>query len=87
MLNRLFLCLLLAAPVPAQADELTPQKKDDIRKLIVTTGGTRIGVQFAGVITQNLAKSIKTARPDVPERVFAAVNNEQIGRASCRERV
>jgi uncharacterized protein len=68
----------MLCPVLSHADELTAQKKEDIRKLIATTGGTKIAVQFAGALTQNLAKTLKAARPDVPERVFTVINSELI---------
>jgi len=79
MLTRAICCLLLAlCPILTHADDLTPEKKDDIRKLMVTTGGTRIAVQFAGAVTQGMAKTLKAARPDIPERVFTVLNQELI---------
>jgi len=63
----------------ARADELTPEKRDDIKQLIVSTGGTRLGIQFATVVTQGMAKTLKAMRPDIPERVFVVMNQEMIG--------
>src|ERR1044071_6573006 len=72
------LLLVMLWPVHSHADELTAEKKDDIKKLMVTTGGTKVAVQFAGAISQNLAKALKAARPDVPDRVFTVINSELI---------
>jgi hypothetical protein len=65
-------------PILSHADELTAQKRDDIKTLIVTTGGTNIAVQFGSALSQNLAKTLKAARPDIPERVFTVINKELI---------
>lgn len=70
--------MLVAWPTISLADELTDQKKADIRKLIVSTGGTRIGIQFADAITKNMARTLKAARPDIPDRIFTIVNKELI---------
>lgn len=72
------LLLLMLCPLHSHADELTAQKRDDIKKLMVTTGGTKVAIQFAGAISQNLAKALKAARPDIPERVFTVINGELI---------
>lgn len=72
------LLLLLICPFVAGADELTAQKREDIRQLMVSTGGSKIAMQFAASVTQNLSKALKAARPDVPERVFSIVNSELI---------
>lgn len=74
--RRICCLLLLLCPLVSGADELSPQKREDIRKLMVNTGGSKIAVQFAASITRNLAKALKAARPDVPERVFSVINSE-----------
>jgi len=78
MLTRLFCLLLLILPISSQADELTQKKREDITKLLVTTGGTKIGVQFANAVTENLSKTLKAARPDIPDRVFTVLNQEMM---------
>jgi len=62
----------------ARADELTPQKRADIRKLMVITGAAKIGVQFADAMMQSLTKTLKATRPDIPDRVFAVMQNELV---------
>jgi hypothetical protein len=74
----IFWLLLVLCPILSHADELTAQKENDVRKLIVSTGGTKIGVQFASAITENLSMVLKKARPDIPERVFTVLNKELI---------
>lgn len=61
---------------PARADELTPEKRADIRKLTEMTGAGKMAVQFADAMGQSTARTLKAARPDVPERVFAVINDE-----------
>lgn len=70
--------LLVLCPTLSHADELTAQKTNDIRKLIVSTGGTKIGVQFAGAVTQNLSTTLRKARPDIPERFFTVLHKELV---------
>lgn len=74
----LLVVALLAALVPAiaTADELTPQKRDDIKKLFATTGGTKMGAQFAGMITSQIARNLKAIKPQTPDKAFAAVNKD-----------
>ncbi|MCU0869226.1 MAG: DUF2059 domain-containing protein [Burkholderiales bacterium] len=69
---------LLAALVhaTASAEELTPQKRDDIKKLFATTGGTKMGAQFAGMITSQLARNLKAVKPGTPDKAFVAVNKD-----------
>lgn len=67
---------LLCVAVASHADELTDTKRNDIKKLIVSTGGDRIAAQFAGAVTQSLAHSLKEAHPDMPERVFVSLRQE-----------
>lgn len=77
MFKRLIcLLLLLCAAMAVQADELTDAKRNDIKKLIVSTGGDKIAAQFAGAVTQSLAHSLKQAHPDMPERVFVSLRQE-----------
>jgi hypothetical protein len=60
----------------AAAEELTPQKRDDIKKLFAVTGGTKMGAQFAGMITQQLARGLKAVKPGTPDKAFQAVNQD-----------
>lgn len=73
-----FLYSLFCASTLAQnrLDELTPEKRDDIKKLMVVTGSSQIGDQLGGVVMESIIKSVKSARPDVPDRVFTVIKNE-----------
>jgi uncharacterized protein len=70
------LALLLAWPVSAFADELTPEKQADIRQLIGVTGGTRLAGQLANAAAQSVAATLRSSRKDIPERVVAVINRE-----------
>ena len=75
-LKPVFCMLAVLCAFSARADELTPAKKDDIRKLIVITGNAKIAEQFAGAVTKNVTDMLTAARPDIPQRVFVVINQE-----------
>lgn len=71
----LLAALLLFAP-GSFADELTPEKRADIRQLMETTGASNLAQQFVSAVSQNLFRSLKESRPDVPDRAFEVMNRE-----------
>lgn len=72
----LILTLALILPGLACADELTPQKRADIRQLIGATGATKLSGQLADVTSKNISSALKRQHPDLPERVAAKLNAE-----------
>ena len=67
----LFLSVSLAA-----AEDLTPEKRADIEKLIRITGSMKIAEQMANVFSQQMTAAIKAARPDIPDRMFKILDDE-----------
>ena len=66
----------LFASVPVWADPLTDEKQRDIQQLLELTGALDIGAQFAEVVTRQMTEALKSARQDVPERVFVILDEE-----------
>ena len=70
------LAIALVLPGLAAADELTPQKRADIRQLIGATGGTRLSGQLAEVTSKNISSALKRQHPDLPEDVAGKLKAE-----------
>lgn len=83
---RLILTLLLASlfSQAAAADELTNAKRSDIKLLMEMTGSTNIAKQFAGTISQQMFRTLKSARPDIPDRALAIMDKELLALLSER---
>jgi len=69
------LSLLLLA-LPCRADDLTPEKRADIEKLIRMTGALALAQQIAQSMTNQVTSSIHSQRPDIPPSLLAAVGEE-----------
>lgn len=78
MYRRLILPFLLACLLSqsAAADELTSAKRSDIKRLMEMTGSTNIAKQFAAAISQQMFRTLKAARPDIPDRALAIIDRE-----------
>jgi len=74
--RRLLFAALLLFSLEASADALTPAKRADIRQLMEMTGASSIAQQFVSATSQNLFRSLKESRPDVPDRAFEVMNRE-----------
>ncbi len=72
----LALCLVLAALCPARADELTPQKQADIKRLLEVSGGAALSKQMPAAITRQVVLGLKQKRPDIPAQSLAVVERE-----------
>ena len=70
------LAVVLVLPGLAGADELTPQKRADIRQLIGASGGTKISGQLAEVTSKNISSALKRQHPDLPDRVATNLKTE-----------
>lgn len=68
---------LLAAP--AGAEELSEQKRQDIRRLIESTGGTNVAQQFASASSRQMFQMLKAMRPDIPDRTLVVMDRELMG--------
>jgi uncharacterized protein len=66
----------ITASVPGRADELTPEKRADIRSLMTMVNATGITAQFTAATVEVMVKSLKAARPDIPDRALAVVREE-----------
>ena len=60
------------------ADELTPEKRAEIERLIKLTGGRITASQVADATMQRLAATLKKSKADIPDRVLAALNRELV---------
>ena len=74
--HTLAVSLLVIMPLFAHADELTSGKKADIRTLMDITGSDNMPAQIAGAITQNMANSLKQARPEIPARFYTNLDKD-----------
>ena len=57
------------APLVA-AEELTPQKRADIERLLEMTGATRVGKQMAAVSASHMVQSLKLSHPGIPQKAL-----------------
>ena len=69
------LSLLLLA-LPCHADDLTPEKKADIEKLIQMTGAMAVARQIGETMTSQVTAAIRAQRPDIPPQLLDAVGQE-----------
>jgi uncharacterized protein len=72
--------LLLAAlsllAVPAAADDLSPQKRADIERLLEMTGATKIGRQMAAMSAAHMAQSLRQSHPEIPQKALDILPEE-----------
>ena len=78
--SAIFMFLIISASAFAQdrTDELTAQKRDDIKKLMEVTGATQIAGQMAESILQAFMQNLKQLRPDVPNQAVTVMNDELV---------
>jgi hypothetical protein len=68
--------LALLCALPAQADDLTPEKKADIEKLIGLTGALSRVEQISEIMINQTTAAIRNRRPDIPPQVLDVVREE-----------
>ena len=78
------LALAVALPGFARADELTPEKRADIRQLIGVSGSVRLSADLAGITGRSIEATLRKTRPGIPEKVFGTLNRELIGLFEAR---
>jgi hypothetical protein len=71
----LFATLSLVAATVA-ADDLSPQKRADIERLLEMTGATKIGKQMTVVLAAHMAQSLKQSHPEIPQKALDVLPEE-----------
>jgi hypothetical protein len=68
---------LAASAVGASAaEDLTPEKRQGIVKLMEVTGASNAGQVFSEAIIKQMAGILKQARPDLPDELFKILEEE-----------
>lgn len=75
-LTLLAIIVLLCHVPSAFAEELTPAKEADIKKLLGVTRAWDTGLQFMNTILQQMARQARSLRSDIPDRFFEILNQE-----------
>ena len=77
LLRTLVLLAVFSSLVPvAAADELTPQKRADIERLLEMTGATKVGKQMAALSTAHMIQSLKLTHPGIPPKALEFLPEE-----------
>jgi len=77
ILYMLFLGVMAQSWINANAaEELTPAKRDDIKRLLQATGSMQIARTMSQAVVNQMAETIKKARPDIPPRMFDVMSEE-----------
>jgi uncharacterized protein len=58
-------------PNVVRAEDMTSNKRADIRKLIELTGISKVGLQYANAVFENAAKSLKIAMPELSKQALS----------------
>jgi len=66
----------LAPAANARADELTPEKREDIQRLFKASGSSAMVLEVANVLTKHSMQTIKTARRDISAQQLAVIERE-----------
>lgn len=74
-MKRLLLGLALMCLLPAHADELTDEKRNNIRKMMEASGSARIGTQMARLAKQTLRQSMSQCN-NCTARTFELLDKE-----------
>ena len=72
----LFFAALSSLAAGAAADDLTPQKRADIERLLEMTGATRVGKQMATLSAAHMVQSLKANHPEIPPKALEALPAE-----------
>ena len=70
----LVLCIIVVSP--AFGEELTNEKKDEIKNLMEITGATEIGEMFSRTIIQKMTELLKKTNPNTTTKAFTIVEEE-----------
>ena len=58
------------------AENLLPDKKADIKKLLEVTGSLKIAKNMSEAVVNQMSRALKQARPDVPPETFDIIHDE-----------
>lgn len=58
------------------AENLTPEKWEDTKKLLQITGALQSGQAMSEAVVKQMAEAIKKARPDIPPHMFDVLADE-----------
>ena len=72
-------CFAIGHGGSALSEDLTPEKKADIRKILDMTGALAITQQMIDQIMFQTTRNIRARRPDVPQKVIDALREEVSG--------
>lgn len=70
------LALLILCATPGFGDDLTPEKRADIERLLHMTGAFAVGRQMSTAVVQQMTEVLRKARPDIPQRVLDVLPEE-----------
>jgi hypothetical protein len=82
MVVLLFIALF---PGTGIADDLTPEKREDIKKLMTATGADKLGIQMAEAMFQQIDQAVRSSSPNVSDRVLELIRKEML--TLMRERI
>jgi len=72
----LFCAALSSLAAGAAADDLTPQKRADIERLLEMTGATRVGAQMATLSAAHMVQTLKASHPEIPQKALDSLPAE-----------
>ncbi len=58
------------------AEELTPAKREDIKRLLQATGSMQIAQTMSQAVVNQMTETIKKARPDIPPQMLDVMSDE-----------
>jgi len=70
------LALLAASSVSWAEEALTDAKRADIERLLHVTDALKIGRMFASTVTQQIERTLRQLRPDIPAELVSVVGEE-----------
>jgi hypothetical protein len=69
--------LFLASAIQVHADEnLTPEKRENIKRLLEVTGAMKVGQLMSEAVVKQMTESIKKVRPEISSSTFDIVADE-----------
>lgn len=80
-MKKAYLILLLGFSVMftvaiSAAEDLSPAKKTDIKKLLDVTGSLEMSKNMSEAVVNQMSQALKKARPDVPPETFDIIHDE-----------
>jgi hypothetical protein len=76
LLKYSLLLLPLLVTLQANAESINMEKETDIKHLLDMTGTLAIGKQMSGAAIAQMSRSLKAARPDLPQELFDVMEEE-----------